>query len=152
MDDDEPFDLSGCNVYLRIAKADGTQFQGHECCTINDSSITVNTNIGNGNQILTAAGINRCELHLKDANGIELTTWTFNIFVEKRVHNCNNISSVDSYDVLDKMIVMEKERIENEQVRKNNETERIEKETQRLLDEAERKKMRLNVKIRLVVF
>ena len=148
MDNDEPFDLSSCEVYLRIAKADGTQFQGHECCTINDSrSITVNTGIGNGDQILTAAGINKCELCLKDSDGIILTTWTFNIYVEKRVHNGENISSINSYDVLDNMINMEKERIRNEQIRVSNETERVQnesqrilKENQRILEEAERQK------------
>lgn len=114
MDNDEPFDLTGCNVYLRIAKADGTEFQGHECCTVNNSSITIDTSVGNGNQILTASGINKCELHIEDENGIRLTTWNFNIYVEARVHNGENISSINSYDVLDNMINMEKERIENE--------------------------------------
>ena len=83
MDNDEPFDLSGCKVYLRIAKADGTEFLGQECCTINGSEITINPSVGNGSQILTAAGTNICELHLEDENGITLTTWNFNINVEK---------------------------------------------------------------------
>ena len=30
MDNDEPFELSGCKAYLRIAKADGTEFLGQE--------------------------------------------------------------------------------------------------------------------------
>ena len=139
MDNDEPFDLSGCEAYLRMAKADGTQFQGHECCTISGSTITVNTGIGNGDQILAAAGINKCELHLKNTDETALTTWTFNISVEKRVHDGSNISSINSYDILDNMINMEKERIENEQIRKNNESKRINNEDQRVLDENERK-------------
>lgn len=138
MDNDEPFDLTGCNVYLRIAKADGTQFQGHECCSIDGSSIIIDTSVGNGNQILTAPGTNKCELHIEDENCIGLTTWNFNIIVESRVHNGENISSYDSYDVLDNMIDMEKDRIENEQQRKNNENQRIENEEKRKDDEIER--------------
>jgi len=138
IDNDEPFDLSGYEVYLRIAKADGTQFQGHGCCSTDEASITVNTGIGNGNQILTAAGINKCELHLKDRDGITLTTWTFNIYVEKRVHDGSNISSINSYDVLDNMIDSEKERIKNEQIRISNESKRIQNEDQRILDEIKR--------------
>ncbi len=124
MDHDVPFDLSGCTAYLRIAKADGTQFQGHECCTVEGSQIIISTSAGNGNQILAAAGTNVCELHLKDANGIGLTTWTFHIVVEPRVHDGSHMSSIDSYDVLDNMINMEKERIENEEQRKENEANR----------------------------
>ena len=135
---DEPFDLSNCTVYLRISKADGTQFQGHECCTIKDASIIINTAIGNGDQILAANGINQCELHINDENNIELTTWTFNIYVEKRVHNGENISSINSYDVLDNMIHMEKDRIESEQERKKNEEKRVLDEQQRILDEKTR--------------
>lgn len=138
MDNDEPFDLTGCNTYLRIAKADGTQFQGHECCTIDASSIIIDTSIGNGSQILASSGINKCELHIEDENGIGLTTWNFNIIVEARVHNGENISSYNSYDVLDNMISMEKDRIESEQIRKNNENQRIENEKRRKDSEAER--------------
>ena len=124
MDHDVPFDLSGCTAYLRIAKADGTQFQGHECCTVEGSQIIISTSAGNGNQILAAAGTNVCELHLKDANDIGLTTWTFHIVVEPRVHDGSHMSSIDSYDVLDNMINMEKERIANEEQRKENEANR----------------------------
>ena len=124
MDHDVPFDLSGCTAYLRIAKADGTQFQGHECCTVEGSQIIISTSAGNGNQILAAAGTNVCELHLKDANDIGLTTWTFHIVVEPRVHDGSHMSSIDSYDVLDNMIHMEKERITNEEQRKENEANR----------------------------
>lgn len=131
MDNDEPFDLSGCKVYLRIAKADGTEFLGQECCTINGSEITINPSVGNGSQILTAAGTNICELHLEDENGITLTTWNFNINVEKRVHNGNNLSSINSYDIIDNIIEMEKIRIANEKQRVQNETQRIENEIKR---------------------
>ena len=124
IDNDVPLDLSGCTAYLRIAKADGTQFQGHECCTVEGSQIIISTSAGNGNQILAAAGTNVCELHLKDANDIGLTTWTFHIVVEPRVHDGSHISSIDSYDVLDNMINMEKERIANEEQRKENEANR----------------------------
>ncbi len=143
MDNDEPFDLTGCNVYLRIAKADGTEFQGHECCTVNNSSITIDTSVGNGNQILTASGINKCELHIEDENGIRLTTWNFNIYVEARVHNGENISSINSYDVLDNMINMEKERIENEKKRSSNEIVRGENEGNRISNESERQQNEL---------
>lgn len=131
MDNDEPFDLSGCKVYLRIAKADGTEFLGQECCTINGSEITINPSVGNGSQILTAVGTNICELHLEDENGITLTTWNFNINVEKRVHNGNNLSSINSYDIIDNIIEMEKIRIANEKQRVQNETQRIENEIKR---------------------
>ena len=124
IDNDVPLDLSGCTAYLRIAKADGTQFQGHECCAIEGSQIIISTSAGNGSQILTAAGTNVCELHLKDANDIGLTTWTFHIVVEPRVHDGSHMSSIDSYDVLDNMINMEKERITNEEQRKENEANR----------------------------
>ena len=124
MHNDVPFDLSGCAAYLRIAKADGTQFQGHECCTIEGSKVIIKTNIGNGSQILTAAGTNACELHLEDSDGTSLTTWTFHIVVEPRVHDGSHMSSIDSYDVLDNMINMEKERIANEEQRKENEANR----------------------------
>ena len=131
MDNDVPFDLSGCTAYLRIAKADGTQFQGHECCTVEGSQIIISTSAGNGSQILAAAGTNVCELHLKDANDIGLTTWTFHIVVEPRVHDGSHMSSIDSYDVLDNMINMEKERIANEEQRKENEKQRKENEANR---------------------
>ena len=131
MDNDEPFELSGCKAYLRIAKADGTEFLGQECCTINGSEITINPAVGNGSQILTAAGTNICELHLEDADGTTLTTWNFNINVEKRVHNGTNMSSVDSYDIIDNIIEMEKIRIANEKQRVQNETQRIENEIKR---------------------
>ena len=131
MHNDAPFDLSGCTAYLRIAKADGTQFQGHECCTIEGSKVIIKTNTGNGSQILTAAGTNVCELHLEDSDGISLTTWTFHIVVEPRVHDGSNMSSIDSYDVLDNMINMEKERIANEKQRLENELQRKENEANR---------------------
>ncbi len=131
MHNDAPFDLSGCTAYLRIAKADGTQFQGHECCTIEGSKVIIKTNTGNGSQILTAAGTNVCELHLEDSDGISLTTWTFHIVVEPRVHDGSNMSSIDSYDVLDNMINMEKDRIASEEQRKENELQRKENEANR---------------------
>lgn len=146
MDNDEPFDLTGCNVYLRIAKADGTEFQGHECCTANNSSIIIDTSVGNGNQILTASGINKCELHIKDENGIGLTTWNFNIYVETRVHNGENISSINSYDVLDSAIAIEKERIEREKERIHNEIMRSENEDDRISNESERQQNELERK------
>ena len=46
------------------------------------------------------------------------------IVVEPRVHDGSHISSIDSYDVLDNMINMEKERIANEEQRKENEANR----------------------------
>lgn len=103
VDNDEPFDLTGCNVYLRIYKADGKEFQGEECCLVENNIVTVDTSIGNGDQILTAEGRNHCELHLTDSNGKELTTWDFIIDVAKRVHNSENIESSNSYDVLDNL-------------------------------------------------
>ena len=87
IDNDEPFDLSNCRVYLRILKADGTQFQGEECCSISKSLITIDTSVSNGNQILTCTGKNQCELHLTDENGKSLTTWTFIINVAPRIHD-----------------------------------------------------------------
>ena len=139
MDNDEPFNLSGCTAYLRIAKADGTQFQGHECCSVDASHIIVDTSIGNGTQILTSAGINICELHLEDVNGISLTTWNFNILVEPRVHDGSHISSVDSYDVLDIAKRNEEARQKNEEIRLENETQRQENELQRQENEKNRK-------------
>ena len=141
MENDEAFDIRDCKTYIRIQKADGTQFQGNACCKIEDiNSIVVDTSIGNGNQILAAPGVNQCELHLEDNNGICLTTWTFNIYVEKRVHNAENLSSYNSFDVIDNMIVMEKDRIENEKIRKQNEERRIISENKRIDNEAQRQK------------
>jgi len=131
MDNDEPFDLSGCTAYLRIAKADGTQFQGHECCKIEGSKITIDPSVGNGNQILTAAGTNVCELHLEDADGTSLTTWNFNMEVVPRVHDGDHISSVNSYDILDIATNCEKEREINEEKRINSEKKRQENESKR---------------------
>ena len=138
MDNDEPFDSSDCTAYLRIAKADGTQFQGQECCKIEGSKITIDPSVGNGNQILTAAGTNVCELHLEDADGISLTTWNFQILVEPRVHDGSHISSVDSYDVLDIAENNEKERERNEENRSDAEKNRQENETQRQENEKTR--------------
>lgn len=101
LDNDEPFDLTGCSVYLRMLKADGTQFQGEECCIIDNNTVTIDTSVSNGNQILTAEGQNQCELHLTDQDGNMLTTWEFIIHVQKRVHNGNNIVSTDSWDLMD---------------------------------------------------
>ena len=98
---------------------------------IEGSKVIIKTNTGNGSQILTAAGTNVCELHLEDSDGISLTTWTFHIVVEPRVHDGSNMSSIDSYDVLDNMINMEKERIANEKQRLENELQRKENETNR---------------------
>lgn len=101
--------LPACEVYLRILKADGTQFQGEECCYIsqNDNGedvIIIDTSIGNGNQILTAPGINKCEIHLKDTGTKkELTTWDFNIFVKERVHDGKIMASSNSWDGIDEM-------------------------------------------------
>ncbi len=141
MENDEAFDIRDCKTYIRIQKADGTQFQGDACCKIEGiNSIVVDTSIGNGNQILAAPGVNQCELHLEDDNGICLTTWTFNIYVEKRVHNAENLSSYNSFDVIDNMIVMEKDRIENEKIRKQNEERRIISENKRVDNEAQRQR------------
>lgn len=141
MENDEAFDIRGCKTYIRIQKADGTQFQGDACCKIEGiNSIVVDTSIGNGNQILAAPGVNQCELHLEDDNGICLTTWTFNIYVEKRVHNAENLSSYNSFDVIDNMIVMEKDRIENEIIRKQNEERRIISENKRIDNEIQRQR------------
>ncbi len=109
MNDDTPFNLNGYSSYIRIKKADGTEFQGEECCLIDEDIILVDTAIGNGNQILTAEGLNYCELHLMDDHGNSLTTWDFIIDVKKRVHNGDNLNSVDSWDRLDylKEIVLE---------------------------------------------
>lgn len=153
IDNDEPYDLTGCKISLRIAKADGKQFLGTDCCTKENNTIIVDTSVGNGNQILTSSGINKCELHLEDESGC-LSTWTFNIYVEPRVHNGENLSSIDSYDVIDRIVLSEKERIENENIRKANEIKRINNEkirednesiriiseSERIFNESERKK------------
>ena len=136
MDNDEPYDIRGCKTYIRIQKADGTQFQSNVCCKIDGiNSIIVDTSIGNRNQILAASGINQCELHLEDDKGLCLTTWTFNIYVEKRVHNAENLSSHDSFDVIDNIVAAEKDRIESEKIRKQNEEQRIINESQRIDEE-----------------
>ncbi|MCH5257266.1 MAG: BppU family phage baseplate upper protein [Lachnospiraceae bacterium] len=99
--DDEVIDLTKSRVYLRMLKADGTQFQGEECCTIDGNIIIVDTSISNGEQILSCAGLNKCEIHLTDEAGKSLTTWTFNIEVIPRVHNGDHIDSIDSWDMWD---------------------------------------------------
>lgn len=97
-------DLSECDAYIRILKADGTEFQGNECTKIIDkNTILVDTSIGNGDQILAACGINKCELHITDKSRKHLTTWNFNINVEPRVHDGNGIVSKDSWDIADKL-------------------------------------------------
>lgn len=94
-------DLTDCNAYIRILKADGTQFQGNECTKIlSRSSISIDTSIGNGNQILTTPGINRCELHITDQNNKSLTTWNFYINVEPSVHDGSQIISTNDWDIL----------------------------------------------------
>ena len=103
IDSCESMDLTDCNAYIRILKADGTQFQGNDCTQIADSStILVDTSVGSGNQILSAPGINRCELHITDQNYTAVTTWNFNIQVEPRVHDGNHIISSDNWDELDR--------------------------------------------------
>lgn len=109
MNDLIPFDLSNYSCYLRAKKADGTEFQSEDCCVIDGCTITVDTSLGNGNQLLTAVGFNLCELHLTDYEGISLTTWTFAIDVEKRVHNGDNLNSVDSWDRLDAVLKIREE-------------------------------------------
>lgn len=104
IDNDEPFDLTGYSVYLRILKADGTQFQGEECCSVSANTITVDTSVSNGDQILACAGLNKCEIHVRDANCKSLTTWTFYLEVIPRVHNGDHIDSIDSWDAWDKMV------------------------------------------------
>lgn len=101
--DYEMFDLTDCTAYLRIKKADGTEFQGNECCIIEDTQIIIDTSIGNGNQILAAAGSNLCEIHLTDTEGKSITTWNFVINVEPRVHNGDGIISKDSWDMMDEI-------------------------------------------------
>lgn len=93
-------DLTGYTVYMRMKKADNTEFQGDECCTIDGSKVIVDTSVGNGDQILSCPGINLCELHLTDINGKSVTTWNFIINVEARVHNCDGILSKDSWDIM----------------------------------------------------
>ena len=92
----------GDKVYLRVLKADGKQFESTCCCYIENNKIIVDPSLGNGNQLLTAEGINKCELHFVDANEEkQLTTWTFNILVQGRVHDGSNIASEDSFDLLE---------------------------------------------------
>lgn len=103
MDNDEPVILENSRIYLRMQKADGTQFQGEECCIISGDTVTVDTSVGNGNQILTCVGKNQCELHLTDGSGASLTTWNFILNVAPRVHDGTHIDSVDSWDSWDNM-------------------------------------------------
>lgn len=100
INDYELCDLTGYSVYMRMKKADNTEFQGDECCTIDGSKVIVDTSVGNGDQILSCPGINLCELHLTDINGKSVTTWNFIINVEARVHNCDGILSKDSWDIM----------------------------------------------------
>ncbi len=146
MDHDEPFNLTGCSASLHIQKADGTQFQGEDCCIIDTTKITINPALGNGAQILAADGVNVCELVLKDSEGLTLTTWDFHINVLKRVHNGENLRSSDAYDILDKIDRDEKirkenesARIEAEQTRKTSESTRQTNETLRINAEEARK-------------
>ena len=133
MDNDEPFVLpEDCTASLQIQKADGTQFQGEDCCIIEGSKITINPALGNGQQILAADGVNICELILKDSKGGILTTWNFHINVLKRVHNGENLKSSDAYDVLDKINNAEKIRKANETIRIEAENTRIESENTRI--------------------
>lgn len=101
VNDGEIYDLSGCSVYLRMLKVDGKQFQGEECCSIENNQIVIDTSVGNGDQILTTVGDNICELHLTDSKGKSLTTWDFIIDVKSRVHDASDITSDISYDTLD---------------------------------------------------
>lgn len=103
IDNGAPFDLSGCSVYLRMQKADNTQFQGEDCCLIEGNTVTVDTALGNGTQILSCAGTNNCELHFVNEQGKSLTTWNFILEVQKRVHNGEHMDSIDSWDAWDKM-------------------------------------------------
>lgn len=103
IDNDKPFDLNDCTVYLRMLKADGTQFQSEECCLIQNNSIIIDTSISNGSQILSCSGLNICELHLLGEEGKSITTWDFVIDVSKRVHNGDGIASIDSWDAWDKI-------------------------------------------------
>ena len=91
INDYELFDLTEYSVYMRMKKADNTEFQGEECCTIVDNKIVIDTSVGNGDQILSCPGMNLCELHLTDSNGKSITTWNFIINVEARVHNGDGI-------------------------------------------------------------
>ncbi len=104
VNDYELCDLTGYSVYLRMLKADDTQFQGEECCTIDGSKIIIDTSVGNGDQILSCAGKNIGEIHLTDSEGKSLTTWDFIINVMPRVHNGDHIDSDDSFDSLDNIL------------------------------------------------
>lgn len=101
INDYELCDLTGYSVYMRMKKADKTEFQGEECCSISGNKVIVDTSVGNGNQILSCAGTNLCELHLTDSDGKSVTTWNFIINVEARVHNGDGILSKDSWDMMD---------------------------------------------------
>lgn len=101
INDYELCDLTGYSVYLRMRKADKTEFQGEECCSIDGSKVIVDTSVSNGDQILSCPGMNLCELHLTDSNGKSVTTWNFIINVEARVHNGDGILSKNSWDMMD---------------------------------------------------
>ena len=101
VNDYELCDLTGYIVSLRILKADKTEFQGSECCSIEGSKVIIDTSVGNGDQILTSSGSNLCELHLTDKDGKSVTTWNFIINVEARVHNGDGILSKNSWDMMD---------------------------------------------------
>ena len=58
INDYELCDLTGYSVYMRMKKADKTEFQGDECCTIDGSKVIVDTSVGNGDQILSCSGMN----------------------------------------------------------------------------------------------
>lgn len=90
-------------MYLRMLKPDKTEFQGENCCSIVDNEIVIDTSVGNGEQILSCAGKNICELHLTDMDKKTLTTWDFVVDVCKRVHNGDAITSTDEWDELDRM-------------------------------------------------
>lgn len=98
--------LTDCDVYLRVLRSDGIQVQFSECCSINDTIVTVDTSIGTGKQLLTSPGDNKCELHFTNRiSGKELTTWTFYILVEERVHDGTEIDiSGSGWDRLDDLI------------------------------------------------
>lgn len=100
INDYELCDLTGYSVYMRMKKADKTEFQGEECCSIDGSKVIVDTSVGNGDQILSCSGMNLCELHLTDGDGKSVTTWNFIINVEARVHNGDGILSKDSWDIM----------------------------------------------------
>lgn len=129
----------GDKVYLRVLKADGKQFESEGCCYIENNKIIVDPSLENGNQLLTAEGINKCELHFVDANEEkQLTTWTFNILVQGRVHDGSHIVSEDSFDLLDSIRKEEFIRKTNEETRLQNENVRIDAENERISNELTR--------------